>query len=93
MMPAELKGFLDRILAPGEAFEEVGEDYRGLLAGKTADLITTMDAPEWVYRLFCKSTGLAALKNAVLKFCGFESVRTTRLDRSSTGAKPIAVAR
>jgi 1,4-dihydroxy-2-naphthoate octaprenyltransferase len=63
MMPAVSKGFLDRILAPGEA-EEVGENYRGLLAGKTAHLITTMDAPWWVYRLFYKSAGLAGLKNA-----------------------------
>jgi putative NADPH-quinone reductase len=50
-MPAVLKGFLDRILIPDEAFAEIGENYRGLLKNKTAaHLITTMDAPGWVYR-------------------------------------------
>src|SRR5919202_1303072 len=34
--PAILKGFLDRILIPGEAFIEIGENYRGLLKDKTA---------------------------------------------------------
>jgi 1,4-dihydroxy-2-naphthoate polyprenyltransferase len=80
-MPAILKGFLDRILAPGEAFVEVGENYRGLLKNKTAHLLTTMDAPAWVYRFIYKSPGVSALERAVLKFCGFEAVRTTRFDR------------
>jgi 1,4-dihydroxy-2-naphthoate polyprenyltransferase len=80
-MPAVLKGFLDRILIPGEAFAEIGENYRGLLQNKTAHLITTMDAPGWVYRFLYQSAGIAALKHAVFQFCGFEAVRTTRFDR------------
>jgi 1,4-dihydroxy-2-naphthoate octaprenyltransferase len=80
-MPAVLKGFLDRTLIPDEAFTEVGENYRGLLKNKTAHLITTMDAPGWVYRFLYRSAGLAALKNAVFQFCGFAGVDTTRFDR------------
>jgi len=80
-MPAVLKGFLDRILIPDEAFAEIGGNYCGLLKNKTAHLITTMDAPGWVYRFLYRSAGLTALKNAVFQFCGFEAVRTTRFDR------------
>lgn len=54
--PAVLKGFLDRILIPGEAFTEVGENYCGLLKNKTAHLLTTMDAPGWVYRFIVSAT-------------------------------------
>src|SRR5690625_6907499 len=51
-MPAILKGFLDRVLLPGFAFEEKerNTDWTQLLRGKTAQLITTMDTPLWVYR-------------------------------------------
>ena len=79
--PAVLKGFLDRILIPGEAFTEAGESYCGLLKNKTAHLLTTMDAPGWVYRFIYRSPGISALKQSVLKFCGFAAVRTTRFDR------------
>jgi hypothetical protein len=33
-----------------------------------AHLITTMDAPGWVYRFIYKSPGISALKYAVSKF-------------------------
>src|SRR5690606_14559357 len=51
-MPALLKGFLDRVLTPGFAFEtcEGGTGYRGLLGGRTAQLITTMDTPPAIHR-------------------------------------------
>jgi len=51
-MPALLKGFLDRILLPGFAFHEreSGSGYEGLLLGKSAQLLTTMDTPPWVVR-------------------------------------------
>jgi 1,4-dihydroxy-2-naphthoate polyprenyltransferase len=80
-MPAILKGFLDRVLLPGEAFDEQGENYHGLLKNKTGELITTMDAPGWVYRLIYRSPGVSAMKNAVLRFCGFTQVRATQFAR------------
>ena len=50
--PARLKGFLDRVLLPGFAFQEREDgQFEGLLTGKTAHLITTLDMPPWVYRL------------------------------------------
>jgi 1,4-dihydroxy-2-naphthoate octaprenyltransferase len=77
MMPALLKGFLDRVFVPGFAFYElVQDDYKKLLINKTAQLIVTMDTPFWIYRLFIKSPGTRAMKIATLQFCGISPVRT-----------------
>ena len=76
-MPALLKGFLDRVLTPGFAFEEreVGQGWEKLLTGKSAQLITTMDTPLWVYRWIYKSPGHHAMSHATLQFCGVSPVR------------------
>ena len=76
-MPARLKGFLDRVLTPGFAFAE-REDGRGwdpLLKGKSAELLTTMDTPRWVYRWIFKAPGHNAMSRATLGFCGVEVSR------------------
>jgi putative NADPH-quinone reductase/1,4-dihydroxy-2-naphthoate octaprenyltransferase len=72
-IPALLKGFLDRVLTAGFAFEEIegGTGYAPLLRGKTAQLITTMDTPYFVYRWIYGSPGHRAMRNATLQFCGF----------------------
>jgi 1,4-dihydroxy-2-naphthoate octaprenyltransferase len=78
-MPALMKGFLDRVLMPGFAFEEheEGSGWDKLLTGKSAHLLTTMDTPTWVYRWIYKSPGLNSLARATLGFCGIAPVRTT----------------
>jgi 1,4-dihydroxy-2-naphthoate octaprenyltransferase len=78
-MPALMKGFLDRVLMPGFAFEEheEGSGWDKLLTGKSAHLLTTMDTPTWVYRWIYKAPGLNSLSRATLGFCGIEPVRTT----------------
>lgn len=81
-MPALLKGFLDRILLPGFAFEEDEASptgYRGLLKGRTAELVTTMDTPGWVYRLIYGRPGVRAMRTGTLGFCGIKVIRTTRV--------------
>ena len=77
-MPALLKGFLDRVFTPGFSFaeREGGNGWVMLLKGKTAQLITTMDTPLWVYRWILKAPGHRALGSATLKFCGVSPVRT-----------------
>lgn len=77
-MPALLKGFLDRTFSPGFAFEEVEENqsWDKLLTGKSAQLITTMDTPLWVYRWIYKTPGHHAMGQATLQFCGIKPVRT-----------------
>ena len=78
-MPALMKGFLDRVLMPGFAFEEhyEGSGWDKLLTGRSAHLVTTMDTPRWVYRWIYKAPGLNSLARATLGFCGIEPVRTT----------------
>jgi putative NADPH-quinone reductase/1,4-dihydroxy-2-naphthoate octaprenyltransferase len=78
-MPALMKGFLDRVLMPGFAFEEHedGSGWDKLLTGRTAHLLTTMDTPAWVYRWIYKAPGLTSLARATLGFCGIAPVRTT----------------
>lgn len=78
-MPAGLKGFLDRVLMPGFAFEDRddGEGWDKLLVGKSAHLLTTMDTPPFVYRFIYRAPGLNALGRATLGFCGVSPVRNT----------------
>jgi putative NADPH-quinone reductase/1,4-dihydroxy-2-naphthoate octaprenyltransferase len=75
--PAMLKGFLDRVMTPGFAFRHVDSDrWDKLLSGRTADLITTMDTPPFIYRLIYRAPGRHALARATLGYCG---VRTARI--------------
>lgn len=76
-MPARLKGFLDRLVLPGFAFEFVGPgatEWEALWRGKSAQLITTMDTPPVVYRWLFRAPGLNAMKRATLGFCGVAPV-------------------
>jgi putative NADPH-quinone reductase/1,4-dihydroxy-2-naphthoate octaprenyltransferase len=89
--PALLKGMLDRVLTPGWAFRvtDGGSGYEGCLAGRTAEIVTTMDTPAPVYRLIYGAPGYRALARATLGFCGIEVRRITRFGpvRGSTGAQ------
>ncbi len=77
-MPALLKGFLDRILTPGFAFRtcEGGIGYQGLLHGRSAELVTTMDTPPLAHRLLYREPGRNAMARATLGFCGIHPVRS-----------------
>ncbi|MFD2741392.1 NAD(P)H-dependent oxidoreductase [Sulfitobacter aestuarii] len=90
--PALLKGFLDRILTPGWAFEEItgGTGFAGLLGGRSAELITTMDTPGPVYRFMNRAPGANAMARATLGFCGIDVTRHTRfgpVNRSTSGER------
>ncbi|MFC3284502.1 NAD(P)H-dependent oxidoreductase [Litchfieldella rifensis] len=76
-VPALLKGFLDRIMAPEFAFRtcEGGIGYQGLLNGRSAQLITTMDTPPLIHRLLYREPGRNAMARATLGFCGIRPVR------------------
>ena len=72
-MPALLKGFLDRVLTPGFAFEAQEEDpsaWTKRLKGRSAHLLVTMDTPPWAYRLIYCQPGHQAMRRATLGFCG-----------------------
>lgn len=82
-MPALLKGLFDRALYSGFAYKYHEKDplWDKLLKGRSATIITTMDAPLVWYALAYWSAGTHMLKNAVLKFCGFKPVDTLYITR------------
>ncbi len=87
--PARLRGLLDRVLLPGFAFRERDDGrYEGLLAGRTAHLVATLDMPPWVYRLVYRAAGVQAMKRSALGFCGVETTRVLLLGpvKASTAA-------
>ncbi|MDO9596914.1 MAG: NAD(P)H-dependent oxidoreductase [Azoarcus sp.] len=78
--PARLKGFLDRVLLPGFAFHERDDGrLEGLLGGRTAHLVTTLDMPPWVYRFIYRAPGHNAMRRSTLGFCGIETTRILAL--------------
>jgi len=73
-LPALLKGFLDRVLAPGWAFQFDGPlIWRKLLQGRSARVICTMDSPPILAKLSGDPVS-ASLKAGTLAFVGFEPV-------------------
>jgi NAD(P)H dehydrogenase (quinone) len=82
-MPALLKAFIDRAFLPNFAFKyRKGSPFQDkLLKGKTARIITTMDAPTLYYQLMYRSPGTNALKRATLHFCGVKPVSVTAIGR------------
>ena len=72
--PALLKGFIDRIFLPNFAFKyhKTGPFWDKLLKGKTAQLIVTMDTPNWYYWMMNKRPGHNSMKIGILKFSGIK---------------------
>lgn len=84
--PALLKGFIDRVFLPGFMFQyrENSLLWDKHLQGKTARLITTMDAPMWYFRFIQGRPGHQAMKKSVLQFCGVKQVRITNFSPIKT---------
>lgn len=80
-IPALMKGFLDRILLPGFAYQKRENSlwWDKLLVGKTARIICTLDQPDWYYRLFNGSASHTAMKKLTLNFIGVKKVRITSI--------------
>ncbi len=88
LMPAVLKGFCDKVLTPGWAYNygmENGKIIDGVLIGrldnKTAIVITTMEMPEADYnRNFNNPVENAFIKNT-LELCGIKVSKFIQIDR------------
>lgn len=79
-MPAALKGLIDRIFLPGFAFRfECGPVPKRLLRGRSARVITTMDAPPVVYNVLYGAPVHTMIRKTVLEFCGVNPVKITSL--------------
>ncbi len=91
--PAALKGFFDRLLLPGWAFAYKNNLPVGGLAGRSARMLVTMDAPVWYDTLFNGAAARRQVAKGTLKFCGLSPVRTSAFGsvRSTTDAKREAM--
>jgi NAD(P)H dehydrogenase (quinone) len=76
--PALLKGFIDRVFLPGFAFKYRKDSPMSdkLLAGRTARIFMTMDAPYFWNWLMYGNSNIRWIKNATLEFCGFKVKKT-----------------
>lgn len=82
-LPAKLVGLFDRSFYAGFAYKYHDKDplWDKLLAGRSAQIITTMDAPYLWYFFVYRSAGTNMLRNAILKFCGIKPVSTYHIAR------------
>lgn len=81
MVPAVLKGFIDRVFLPGFAFKKRPNSlwWDKLLKGRTARIISTMDQPAWYYWLIYKMPSTNAIKKLTLEFCGIKPVKVSSI--------------
>lgn len=78
--PTIVRGFVDRVFLPGWAFRYEGHALpTGLLRGRSARVITTMDSPSWWYSLVYHRTIHRSFGTATLSFCGVAPVRFTTI--------------
>ncbi len=75
--PAELKGLIDRLFLPGFMFAYHKDDpwWDRLMAGRSADVIITMDTPPVFLWLSYGNAIIRRWKGQVLGFVGFAPVR------------------
>lgn len=80
--PALLKVYFEVVFAPGVAFRYLPPRggrarWEKLLAGRTAQLLVTGDAPRWFWRFVRGAADERALKRSILGFCGVTTMKTT----------------
>lgn len=89
-LPAIAKGFIDRLFLPRLTYETIPNSTRvkGLLSGKSAEIIATLDQPGWFYKLYFKAPSENQLKQS-LKLCGIKTKRVKYIGpvKNSTDAQ------
>ncbi len=92
-LPALLKGFIDRTLLSGWAFHIKSNGLpEGLLSGRSARVVLTMDAPGWWYRMANRRAVYRSFVGGTLKFCGLGPIRQTTIFQTRTLKAPDRVA-
>lgn len=78
-LPALLKGFIERVFAPGFAvnFRKDSPVPERLLKGRSARLIVTLNTPPLLYRLLFRRAGHITMKRSILQVCGISPVKIT----------------
>jgi NAD(P)H dehydrogenase (quinone) len=85
--PAMLKGLLDRLFLPGFTFAYHENDtwWDRNMAGRSADVIVTMDTPPLFLRLAYGNAIIHRWKKQILGFAGFKPVRILPLGQVKFG--------
>ncbi len=85
--PATLKGLLDRLFLPGFTFAYHANDtwWDRNMAGRSADVIVTMDTPPIFLRLAYGNALIHRWKKQILAFAGFKPVRILPLGQVKFG--------
>ncbi len=80
-IPAIMKGFLDRVLLPGYAFNKKENSlwWNKHFTGKTSRIICTLDQPAWYYKWFYGNPSHNAMKKLTLNFIGVKKVQITTI--------------
>jgi NAD(P)H dehydrogenase (quinone) len=76
VMPALLKGFIDKVFTKGWAYEPARIGLKGHLNHiQRAVVLTTMNTPKWAYRLLYGDAVQRALVRGTLRKCGVRRVK------------------
>lgn len=77
IMPAQTKGFIDRVLFPGVVYDHHPRGF-GLIPLlnnlKSITLITTMNKPRWLYSLFIGNLIQKVMLKSVFKTMGYKNL-------------------
>lgn len=77
IMPAQTKGFIDRVLFPGVVYDHHPRGF-GLIPLlknlKSITLITTMNKPRWLYALFIGNLIQKVMLKSVFKTMGYKNL-------------------
>lgn len=81
IMPAQMKGFIDKVIFPGLFYTYIGEFKMKLVSDKLmrVSIITTMNTPGFLYRIKFGNCINFALKNGTFKKIGVKNVRWINL--------------
>lgn len=75
-IPALLKAFLEQVMRPGFAMDNMTQSMPiKLLSGRSARLVVTMGMPAAAYRLYFRAHSLKSLQRNILYFVGIKPVR------------------
>ncbi len=80
VMPALLKGFLDKVFTKGWAYEPARFGLKGHLSHiQRAVVLTTMNTPKWAYRWLYGDAVQRAFVRGTLRKCGVQKVKWVAL--------------
>lgn len=83
-LPAILKGFIDRVFVSGFAYVSDHGLPKGLLKGKSAWIVATIDSPSFYVWLFRRNAENHVIRSAILGFCGIKKVKTFLFTQAGT---------